>query len=230
MVQIVTISSSKGGAGKTTTTICLADYWSRQGLRVGLIDTDPNKSLTRWFEKGLEKGRETGKNYFQGIEFRQELQDKKIIETARELSKITDILLIDVAGIASTALLKAAGIADLVIIPAQPNEDDFLEAINTRGIVREAIELTGRQIPCRTLITRGKKSTMVLQHTLAQLERINFPLFKTIIHDRTVYPQARYNGITPVSYEPSGDAAYEIGLFADEITDQLAARIAKEAA
>lgn len=40
--------------------------------------------------------------------------------------------LIDVASVASVSLLKSAGIADLVIIPAQPNEDDFIEAINTK--------------------------------------------------------------------------------------------------
>ena len=215
MVQIVTISSSKGGAGKTTTTISLADYWSKQGLRVGLLDTDPNKSLSRWFEKGAEKG------YFEGITLVHEVQDKKIIETARELARKVDILLIDVAGIASTALLKAAGIADLVIIPAQPNEDDFLEAINTRGIVKEAMELIGRNIPTRTVITRGRQGTMVLKHVLKQLEKINFPMFESVIYDRTAYPQARFNGTTPVSFEPSGAAADDIRRLADEITDQL---------
>lgn len=215
MAHIITVSSSKGGSGKTTTTICLADYWAMRGMRVGLLDTDPNKSLARWYEKGHAKGS------FEGINFRQELHDKKIIETARELAQISDILLIDVAGIASTALLKAAGIADLVVIPAQPNEDDFLEAINTKGIVKEAVELTGREIPCRTLLTRAKRGTRVLDHTLKQLERIQFPLFRTVIFDRTVYPQARYNGLTPVSYEPGGDAFREVEALAEEIVDQV---------
>ena len=215
MVQIVTVSSSKGGAGKTTTAICLADWWSRSGVRVGLIDTDPTKSLSRWYEKGREKG------CFQNIEFRQELHDKRIISTAKELSGMVDLILVDVAGIASISLLKAAGIADLVIIPAQPNEDDFLEALNTRGIVKEAMELTNRDIPCKTLITRGKQTTMVLKHTLSQLEKINFPLFSTILYERTVYPQARFNGQTPVSYEPTGAAAGDIRRLADEVLDQL---------
>lgn len=217
MVKIVTVSSSKGGAGKTTTTICLADYWARMGNRVGLIDTDPNKSLSRWFQKGRENG------FFEGIEFRQELQDKQIIETAKQLAKVCDILLIDVAGIASISLLKAAGIADLVVIPAQPNEDDFLEAANTTAIVKEAMELTGRTIPCRTVVTRGKQNTSVLRHMVNQLKRLNYPVFDTIIHDRTIYPQARFMGNTPVSLEPSGPAALEIESLAEEIVAQLIA-------
>ncbi|HNQ31898.1 MAG TPA: ParA family protein [Candidatus Woesebacteria bacterium] len=217
MVKIVTVSSSKGGAGKTTTTICLADYWASMGNRVGLIDTDPNKSLSRWFQKGRENG------FFEGIEFRQELQDKQIIETAKQLAKVCDILLIDVAGIASISLLKAAGIADLVVIPAQPNEDDFLEAANTTAIVKEAMELTGRTIPCRTVVTRGKQNTSVLRHMVNQLKRLNYPVFDTIIHDRTIYPQARFMGNTPVSLEPSGPAALEIESLAEEIVAQLIA-------
>ncbi len=122
------------------------------------------------------------------------------------------------------------GISDLVVIPAQPNEDDFLQALNTRNIVREAMELTGRAIPFRTLITRGRQGTTVLKHTLLQLEKINFPMFQSIIYDRTVYPQARYNGQTPVTYEPSGAATSDIRLLSDEIIELLGIEKAQLAA
>lgn len=215
MVFIVTVSSSKGGAGKTTTTIGLADHWSKSGLRVGLIDTDPTRSLARWIEKGREKGE------FADIDFRHEPDDKKIITTARELSQASDILLIDVAGVASVSLLKAAGIADLVIIPAQPNEDDFLEAINTLNIVREAMELTGRSVACKTVITRARPGTVVLKHILAQLERLKFPMFETVLFERTVFPQARFMGQTPIGFAPNGDAAKNIAEFGDEVMGVL---------
>lgn len=52
---IVTVSTGKGGAGKTTT-IILADCWALSGLTVGLLNTDPNKSLRRWYEKGGQEG------------------------------------------------------------------------------------------------------------------------------------------------------------------------------
>ncbi len=212
---VVTVSSSKGGAGKTSTTMGLADYWSTRGMRVGLIDTDPNRSLARWIEKGREKGE------FADIAFQHEPDDKKIIATARELSRDADVLLIDVAGIASISLLKAAGIADLVIIPAQPNEDDFLEAINTRNIVREAMELTDRVVACKTVITRARPGTVVLKHILAQLEKLKFPLFETVLYERTVFPQARFMGQTPIGYAPGSDGARNIEAFGDEVMGML---------
>ncbi len=215
MVHIVTVSTSKGGAGKTSTTVGLADYWSKRGLRVGLIDTDPTRSLARWIEKGRDKGG------FAEINFRHEPDDKKIIATARELAQESDVLLIDVAGIASVSLLKAAGIADLVIIPAQPNEDDFLEAINTRNIVREAMELTGRSVSCKTVITRARPGTVVLKHILSQLEKLKFPLFSTVLYERTVFPQARFMGQTPISFAPGSEGAKNIEEFGDEVMGLL---------
>lgn len=213
--KIITVSSSKGGAGKTTTAMCLADYWGSIGKKVGFIDTDPNKSSSRWYEKGSQKG------YFKNIEFKQELNDKEIIATAREMIGNVDILVIDVAGIASVSLLKAAGIADLVLIPAQPSEDDFLEAINTSRIVREAEELTNRKIPFRTVLTRAKSGTRVLDHVQTQLEKLKFPVFKTVIYDRTVYAASRFNGATPVSMEPTGEGSREIRGLAQEVEDLL---------
>lgn len=220
--KIVTISSSKGGAGKTTTAMCIADYWASLGNKVGFIDTDPNKSSTRWYEKGKQKG------YFENFLFKQELNDKEIIASARNMIGDVDILLIDVAGIASVSLLKAAGIADLVVIPAQPSEDDFVEALSTSKIVREAEELTGRKIPFRTVLTRGKARTSVLEHVITQLEKINFPMFKTVIYDRTIYAQSRFNGATPVSEQPSGDASRDIRSLAYEIEELLSIEMSVE--
>lgn len=212
---IITVSTGKGGAGKTTTTITLADCLSNAGYTIGLLNTDPNKSLTRWYEKGASKG------YFKNIIFKEELQDKNIIAAAKELCDQVDLLLIDVAGIASVSLLKAAGIADLVIIPAQPNEDDFLEALNTKDIVREAEELTGRKIACRTVLTRAKAGTRVLEHVAKQLEKKNFPLFKTIFYDRTIFPKARFMGGTPICYGADMTAKDEVMSFAKEVEDLI---------
>jgi len=212
---IITVSTGKGGAGKTTTTISLADYWASTGYKIGLLNTDPNKSLSRWYEKGKKKG------YFENIVFKEELHEKNIITVAKALCDEVDILLIDVAGIASVSLLKAAGIADLVIIPAQPNEDDFLEAIATKDIVKEAEELTGRSIACRTVLTRAKAGTRVLEHIAQQLEKKNFPLFKTIFYDRTIFPKSRFMGGTPISYGANEEAKKEISCFAHEVARMI---------
>ena len=45
-MRVTTVCSSKGGAGKTTLSQCLAIEALRQGLATAIIDTDPQKSAT----------------------------------------------------------------------------------------------------------------------------------------------------------------------------------------
>ena len=49
-MRMLSLLSRKGGAGKTTIGIHLAVTAQETGRRVLLIDTDPQKSATRWFE------------------------------------------------------------------------------------------------------------------------------------------------------------------------------------
>jgi chromosome partitioning protein len=47
-MQIVSVSNNKGGSGKTTTTVSLAAAFAERGLRVLLVDVDPQGSATTW--------------------------------------------------------------------------------------------------------------------------------------------------------------------------------------
>ncbi len=49
--MIITIASFKGGVGKTTTAVHIAAYLANQSTTL-LIDGDPNRSATRWAERG----------------------------------------------------------------------------------------------------------------------------------------------------------------------------------
>jgi chromosome partitioning protein len=43
---VVVIASGKGGTGKTTVALALADVWARRGHRVALLDADPQAGAT----------------------------------------------------------------------------------------------------------------------------------------------------------------------------------------
>jgi chromosome partitioning protein len=47
-VQTITFSNNKGGSGKTTTTVSLAGAFAERGLRVLVIDLDPQGSTSEW--------------------------------------------------------------------------------------------------------------------------------------------------------------------------------------
>ena len=46
--MIITVASTKGGPGKTTLSLCLADHWHRAGRTVEVLDVDPNRNLSQW--------------------------------------------------------------------------------------------------------------------------------------------------------------------------------------
>lgn len=47
-MQLITLANNKGGSGKTTSTVSLAAAIAETGLRVLVVDLDPQGSATRW--------------------------------------------------------------------------------------------------------------------------------------------------------------------------------------
>jgi chromosome partitioning protein len=47
-MRIITLSNNKGGSGKTTATVSLASSFAERGLRVLVVDLDPQGSTTDW--------------------------------------------------------------------------------------------------------------------------------------------------------------------------------------
>ena len=47
-MPVITLSSPKGGAGKTTAATLLATELAERGARVTIIDADPNKNVVDW--------------------------------------------------------------------------------------------------------------------------------------------------------------------------------------
>jgi chromosome partitioning protein len=109
-MAVVSICSTKGGVGKTTLVICLADAFARQGGSVVILDADPNGHVTAWREMA---GEETTVDVISGV------TEDTIQAHIEDVSRRYSIVLIDLEGAASQAVTYAIAWSDLVLIPTK---------------------------------------------------------------------------------------------------------------
>jgi chromosome partitioning protein len=67
-MQVITVANNKGGSGKTTTTVSLASVLGERGLRILVIDLDPQGSATEWLggresSTGSSSSRQAGSGF-----------------------------------------------------------------------------------------------------------------------------------------------------------------------
>ena len=147
-MPIVAMASSKGGVGKTMTTVILANTLAEKGLSVKIIDAEKrdHSNVDTWFSASkkpdpnikLERCSETTKI-------------KPILEKAVEE---VDFVLLDMAGEASQLNSFLIAKSDIVLIPCQTGQGDKDAAEETLSQVQIVTEMTGRRIEARLFFSQ----------------------------------------------------------------------------
>jgi chromosome partitioning protein len=179
-VPVIVTASSKGGAGKSTLTLVLAQALDAMGASVTIIDADPNRPLVRW-RAGKSKS---------SIEVVGDVTESSIIKTIREYSAIRQFVLVDLEGTANRLVSRAITQASLVLIPLQASALDSNEASRAVGLIQEEEEmLEGRIIPYRIVMTRTNPliTTRIEAGIYQALSKSKIALMKTRLHERQAY-------------------------------------------
>jgi len=124
-MKILAIASSKGGSGKSTLARGLAVHAALEGLRVLLIDLDPQKTTEKWWGKNERKNPVVG-----------DLGNKRDLSALAGLD--FDLCLLDTPPEHefSWRSREAIRVADLVLIPVRPSPDD----IDAAGLTVSAVQ------------------------------------------------------------------------------------------
>lgn len=107
-MRVLGFVNKKGGAGKTTTAVGTALGLSARGLRVGVIDTDPNGSASRW----LETVDEVDTVPCSASDLRSLLEG---------IRNDYDVVVIDSPPNDTSAISEIAAVSDLVLVPLAPS-------------------------------------------------------------------------------------------------------------
>ncbi len=109
-MPVISLANTKGGAGKTTAALLLASEYVRQGYRVAVLDADPQKWITNWYETG---GRDPSLTVIS------EVTVASLQTHIREMRDQIDFFIIDLPGQRDPLLATALGLSDHVLIPVQ---------------------------------------------------------------------------------------------------------------
>lgn len=205
--MILVFASSKGGVGKSTVCAALGAALALRGERVLILDLDQNRTVERWYRKTAVNDIAVDGLTVEAV------PASRFTDRLRDLGQEGDFdhVLIDLAGAREVTLFKAIARADLVIIPAQASEPDIREALVIVSDVKDVEETAGRVIPYQILLTKMYPlRTRVSDFAYQELARLKFPLFKTVIVERTAYREMFLNGEPPTRAEPGKGAGLEI--------------------
>jgi chromosome partitioning protein len=197
-MNVVTLASRKGGAGKSTLTAHLAACAHAAGRRCLMVDADPQGSLTLW-----QSLRKHGQPPLQSA--------ARGMDRALAFAGIDgyEWVFIDTAPTMWVVVQEAIRAASLVVIPARPGLFD-LEA------VRETVATArGRDKPYAVVLNaappkRDDKESPAVTQSRAFLDKHGIPVWHGQISQRSSYAFTLAAGASACELAPDSAAAAEI--------------------
>jgi chromosome partitioning protein len=186
--MIITVASTKGGPGKTTLSLCLADHWYRAGQTVEVLDVDPNRNLSQWLKGAKSMIPCTV------------VDEDDVVDAAAMAEERSEVVVIDVAGALARGLVYAIGVASAVLIPARPDQKDAIEAARTYQHVTTAERQAQRfkpsaSIPAAAVLMQVNKRTQAAGFARDQLAAFKVPLLTAEVPLRAAYQNYSFFGM-----------------------------------
>ncbi|MGC1350179.1 MAG: ParA family protein [Xanthobacteraceae bacterium] len=210
-MNVITMASRKGGAGKSTLTAHLAAYCHQSGNRCTIIDADPQGSLTLWHS--LRRGAEPQlRNGARGIER----------ALAMAMVEGYQWAFIDTAASMWVVAQEAIRAATLVAIPARPGFFDLNAVRETVAAARErnkpyAVVLNS------TPVKRDDKEAPAVAQSRAFFDKLGIPVWSGQISQRTGYVLTLAAGSSIGEVAPESAAGVEIATLWSAIERSVAA-------
>jgi chromosome partitioning protein len=210
-MKTIVIHNPKGGSGKSTLTVHIADTAERTGDGpVVFSDADPQGSAADWFNQ-RKKANIDAPRYV-------ELSLSNCQEKVRDLRAAgASYLFIDTTpsraekGTVNEALLR---LADLIAIPLNPTAADLRSLVKGLPLIRDS----GK--PFHFILARVRPNLKNNDGTAAALEALGLVL-PTRMHERVIYADTFAHGRTALETEPKGPAAQELSALWIDLKDKI---------
>jgi chromosome partitioning protein len=207
--MIISFQNQKGGVGKTTLSINVAAALALTGLRVLIVDSDPQGSVRDW----ASVREDTPPFHVIGM-------DRPTIH--RDLPAMTenyDHIIIDAPPRVSELARSAILASDCVVIPVQPSPYDVWAAKEIVAIINEAAVFK-ENIKSVFVINRKITNTAIGREVKDALQVYNLPVLDAQVCQRVLFAESAATGKTIFEVDPLSQAAIEIQTLTNEILNK----------
>jgi chromosome partitioning protein len=193
-MRILAFLSQKGGAGKTTLAVHTAVAAEEAGLRVVLIDTDPQRSATAWGDARKAPSPPVATTGVSELE--------RVLGAAREDEM--DLAIVDAAPHAAPDATRIARLASLVAIPCRPTAFDLAAVEGAVRIVRAA------DAKAALVLSACPFRAPEIAEAREALRSYGLPVSPMEVTDRRAFARAVATGEAVTEFDSEGRAAAEI--------------------
>ena len=208
--KVITIAQQKGGTGKTTLAVHLAMAFIKyHGLKVAIIDTDPQGSLGKWFMIRSENKVSNENLTFKTASLWGAQYESKTLKNDH------DIVIIDTPPKIEADARPSIEAADLVLIPMAASHVDFWAT----GAIAEMAKQAKKKILVQ--INRSNQRSKLINKTKDFIKSLDLSSTKIIIGNRQIYTSSMGEGKTAVEKQKKGNAIEEIKNLSEQILSEL---------
>jgi chromosome partitioning protein len=208
--MIISVTSLKGGVGKSTIAQNLAVCFAHSGYKVCIADADTNQSAYRW--SGLRDEQKPKVPVF-GLG-----DGNSLAANIKPLNADYDIVLIDGTPSLSKITSKIILLADLLIIPILPSGLDVWATEQFIERYTDACEQKENKIPAYFLLNKFRPNTNFSKEVREVLPDTGIPVLKTALKDRVAYAEAVVQGSGVFEYKDDKAKAEIAELFNELIS------------
>ncbi len=198
-VSLISVFNHKGGTGKSST-VCMLSYAFERSVTVGLIDFDPQRTLT-----SLTEINETFK-----------LPLLENVSKPSQIAKLSQrVIIVDMPPYIIDGALDILKASNLVIMPCKPSIVDAVATIKTYEYIQDNTE-----VKAVCLLNMVQKSTTITNEVKNVLKEQGVPLLNAALGQRVVYAKALSYG-TNIYKAGNRLAVAELDQLAQEILTHL---------
>ena len=223
--KIITVFNQKGGCAKTMSTMQLAGAYGLRGLKVFVIDMDPQNTSALWFHQASAEAP------FPAEVMSMAPLKEAFLDKLPALAAKFDLIMIDCPPALGSRVPWAALMAsDFALIPVVPVMDNVWASKQAEELVMEARSArAGRgdtDLQAAYLLSMVRRGN-IFESCLASLKAgAKLPILKSTIAMRNAFPESQLYGCVAKSFGKSA-ASREVDQVAEELAKLLHLKINK---